>query len=267
MKAKLIFVILVFFSLAGCTGGNDIQFKLSLVTAERLSSELDLYVHVVSDNGTTSSSGNVLTKSNMALRVYTNDDINAYRTSYVSGSDEQEAFLDWLSGVLKDYTSEFPESEAMHYHGYTYAGFQPGAVIYADKMIWGREPGEDLSDKFIILRYPLSYDILPSYPDFRIQYGHDDNKPSTFKDLTSLPLALPVIGSCIATLHFSDIPDEDLDQITLYVEIPISTDYYEEYPTEMYNTHNLYPEGDRLLKGTVAIDFGSDKYPSLSVVQ
>lgn len=262
MKAKLISVIVIVSTLAGCTREEAVHGKLSLVTAERLSSELDLYAVVVSDNGVTSSSGNVLTKSNMALEIYTNNDIDAYRTSYVSGSDEQKAFLGWLSDVLKDYISAFPTSDSMHYHGYTYAGFRSGASIYADKTIWGREAGEDLSDKFIISQYPSSYDVLPSYPDFQILYGHDDEKPSTFKELTSLPLALPVIDSPLVTLRFLDIPEEELEQVTLSVEIPISAEYYEDYPLEMYETHNLYPEGDRLLKGTVTIDFGSDKYPS-----
>ncbi len=261
MKAKLITVVLIVFTLSGCSRVMD-EPKLSLATAERLSSELDLYAVVVSDNGVTSSSGNVLTKSNMAINILTNNDIDAYRTSYVSGSDEQKTFWGWVSDVLKDYISEFPTSESMHYHGYTYAGFRSGSTIYADKMIWGREAGEDLSDKFIIFQYPSSYDILPTYPDFRILYGHGDEKPSTFKELTSLPLALPMVGTCLATLSFSDIPDEDLDQITFYVEIPISADYYEDYPAEMYETQNLYPEGDRLLKGAVTIDFGSDRYPS-----
>ena len=89
MKAKLITVVLIVFTLSGCSRVM-VEPKLSLATAERLSSELDLYAVVVSDNGVTSSSGNVLTKSNMVINILTNNDIDAYRTSYVSGSDEQK---------------------------------------------------------------------------------------------------------------------------------------------------------------------------------
>ncbi|MBQ3612885.1 MAG: hypothetical protein II989_02210 [Bacteroidales bacterium] len=249
---KILLFFASFILLTGCAEDDDKYYPpcgITMCTAEKLSEELFLYFE------TYGNSAFVPNKENFVLGVLTKSDPYAYCTSYMSGSEEEYARTKWLYGFLNNGLREYGYNNSFNtYRDFTVAGIAEGSRIYADRVLWGREAGEDLGDMFSIPRY--LNDVIVSYPDFHILYGCDDRYPSTFREFTSERIALNGIQSPVVFLAFKEIPSEDFDTLTLTVEIPVDIDYYEDYSPEMYELHpNLKPEGRRLLKGAGTFQF------------
>lgn len=253
MKRFALILLPIVGMLSSCEKNNDVDSitgTSGLQTAERLSDVLVGHVCTYFNE----SGEFVLNKENLALAFFTTWDNDAYYTSYDSGTDEWRNFYDWSRSLLGKGVFDYVD-ESCNNHSYVYAGISEGARIYADKVLWGRAAGEDLGDMFAIPHY--HNDVIVSYPDFEVLYGHGDKLPETFREFTSESIALNSIGTSVVCLSFLEVPQEELDTVTFTIEIPVDVKYYESYPQEIYKTYNLKPEGIRLLKGSVKVKFGA----------
>ena len=149
---------------------------------------------------------------------------------------------------------EYPKSQYNFY--YCHAGLKAGTRIYADKVLFGREPGSNLSDKFKLFKYPMGYYHILSYPDWELIYDYNDKKPELFSEFAVEGVLMVNAGFSFAQLCFSEIPQEDFDEIKFTVEIPITTEYFADYPDEGYEGENLSHQEDRILKGEVEVKLG-----------
>ena len=219
------------------TGG--VRQLVGIDTAEYLSDELS--IKVVNDSGN---------YSKKILEVCTVRDPNAHHVSYYSNSSELEAYNRWISDLLSNGLSDINHT---HPHLYLYAGISKGAKVHADKDLYGRAAGSDIGDLLTIPYY--RNDIIVQYPDFHILYGHDDQLPKTFRELTSNSIALSWIESPIVILELPETDMESNEEVTITFEIPVNVEYYESYPPEIYESGKLRPEGIRTLKGSVKIIF------------
>ena len=250
--------------LVGCTktDNDENQGKTfwgwGLRTAEKLTDQLNIRVfplHIGPE--TVYYTGFKPPKDDFVLDIFVTFDAKAWEPSYVWGSEEHKAFQEWgLSLYENGVASECKDSTCAHLttHDFVYAGIAEGAKIYADRVLWGRKPGEDLADMFILPRFSNGNRLIVTYPEFHILYGWDDKHPETFRELTSNRIALS--NPCVATVTFAEIPPEEFDTVTFTVEIPVDVEYYEDYSPEMYELHpTLKPEGRRLLKGSCTVNF------------
>ena len=252
MKRIILITALLPFIFASCTKNvdelnADPWYGISIDTAEDLTDELSIWISSVELGF--SSSDFKPTKDNLRLDVLTSTDFYAYRPSWQVGSEEHKARLEWKDSLYSNGLNKYFGRN--RYNSYTYAGVAEGARIYADRQLWGRKAGEDLGDMFST---PYWYnDIIVSYPEFNVLYGPEDKYPETFREYTSQRIAL---SNVFATLKFVETPPEELDSLTLTIEIPIDVEYYNNYTPEMYEKYpSLRPEGRRLLKGTRTIVF------------
>ena len=246
MKRCVFILLSLLVLLSGCDKNDDVA-RPRVISAESLSDELTLLVEKYGN------SKFVPKKDDFRLSISTKEDTKAYQPTYYVGSEEWRAYNEWAysfidNGLLTAYQESVTKST------FTYAGISDGARIYADKILWGRDAGEDLGDMFAIAFY--FNDIIATYPEFYVLYGPFDKHPETFRELTSSRIALNSIGGCVAYLKFAETPPEVLNTVTFTVEIPIDVKYYTDYPPEMYEQHpNLKPEGRRLLKGSTTVKF------------
>lgn len=257
MKSYVMTLPLALIIIFGCTNDDIAQvsgcigYGIGIETAETLSDSLGLLVTNLNPE-TTYYSDFQPPKDDFLLKVYTNRDNEAYHETYTSlESAKTQARYEWSRSLKQNGLIEYADQDK-RYLDYYYAGIADGARIYADKVLWGREPGEDLGDMFAIPFY--NTDVIVTYPEFYILYGREDKHPDTFRDFFSESTALctPVI----TVLTFAEIPPEEFDTVTFTVEIPIDVEYYEDYSPEMYEQHpTLKPEGRRLLKGSVTLKF------------
>lgn len=257
MKHYIKFLVSVLM-ISGCAD-NDInnldgciEPYISITTAEKLAEDLHFIVSPLKPDMSYSSEF-IPYKEDFMLEIFAQYDSHAYHTSYMADSEELKAKFRWVSNLIDNGLVEYKDKDH-RFLNYIYAGISEGAKIYADKVIWGRDPGTDLGDMFAIPYYYT--DVIVTYPDFSVLYGREDKHPDTFRELMSNRIALN--HSNIVSLTFAEIPPEEFDTVTFTVEIPVDVEYYEDYSLEMYELHpNLKPEGRRLLKGSVTIEFAS----------
>lgn len=264
MKRILLILTICLPVLTGCTKNNHDgsdgvpYFGWALRTAEGLSERLGVGIsplHLDPEKGRTSDFQP--TKENFLLDIYVTFDVNAWEPSYDSGSKEEKAFREWGHALCENGVANECRDTCKHLtpHAFVYAGIAEGAKIYADRVLWGRESGEDLGDMFEMY-YKVGNRMVVTYPEFHLLYGWDDKHPETFRELTSNRIALA--NPCIASVTFAEIPPEEFDTVTFTVEIPVDVEYYEDYSPEMYEQHpTLKPEGRRLLKGSVTVEFAT----------
>ena len=94
----------------------------------------------------------------------------------------------------------------------TYIGII-GIAITADKTLFGRAPGEDLSDKFMISNFEGSQ-ILLSYPDAQVLKGYYDDKTMTVADWSQM-------GGMFYSFrtHYTELPEETYSEVTFTMVI------------------------------------------------
>lgn len=260
MRRNILFIIASLTILVGCTKNNEeyadwiqigiLTWGYRLITAENLSDRLYIHIDPIFISNDTSER----VSQDFWFDICPQFDSKAYRPRYVANSKEYTAYHNWENALYNNGLVNECSGECEHYqeHHYVYAGIADGAKIYADRVLWGREPGEDLGDMFVVPSY--SDNLIVAYPEFNLLYGWDEPHPETFRELMQQRMALP--KNVVARLAFAELPPEDLDVVTFTVEIPVDVDYYEDYSPEMYELHpTLKPEGRRLLKGSVTVEF------------
>lgn len=276
--------LLVFMTLfaSSCSkhGRDDVNVKILffLQASERISDELNIgasyrdtlenYFNPYSDTVfTIYPKDGILSKENFILYIYPqeirSDDgftVSADRDSALI--ENRRLFLkEKGQHIVKEINDNicFPEPYP-HYPGnqrYIYAGIRSGARIYADKTLFGREAGSNLNDYFIAIYSPLSM-IVASYPDYRVLRGFKESA-ATADSFEKFFLEGRSLSGSMSHLTLNSIPDENYDEITFTIEIPI---YCEGWPR---NACLLPPVTDsdryRVLKGSVTLNFG-ELYPS-----
>lgn len=137
------------------------------------------------------------------------------------------------------------------------AGIREGARIYADKVLFGREPGENLGDKFTLLTH-AGNDILVAYPSFEVVHNvKAESRTLTLND--ALAKGICVSGHVPSVLN--EIPEEKYDEITLTCEIPFECEYWQsrfyfcDYSDAEYESGRVIRNKDRMLKGSLLIKF------------
>lgn len=265
MKRFILILAMCLPVLTGCTKSNNDGseempfFGWGLRTAESLSDRLTIWPQPFPDLEGKWSSDFVLTKDNFVIEIYVHFDAKAWEPSYIYGSEECKKRDEWSRTLRENGVASECRGDTCNHltsHAFVYAGIAEGAKIYADRVLWGREPGEDLGDMFVIPFDRSDNRLIVTYPEFHMLYGWDDKHPETFRELTSNRIALN--NPTIATITFAEIPPEEFDTVTFTVEIPVDVEYYEDYSPEMYELHpTLKPEGRRLLKGSVTVEFAT----------
>jgi hypothetical protein len=246
---KYIFIIITLMTFAGCAKEPEKRDMPWISTAEKLSDTLSIHINRIN---------NVYPpkKDEFVFVIFTRN--NTLVRKYFSTYDDKEyvqARAEWLSSLLDNGLNQYGyKGLASRYSDFLYAGIAEGAKIYADRVLWGREPGEDLGDMFSI---PYYYnDLIATYPDFSVLYAPGDEYPKTFREFTSNRIALTYTQGPQVFLTFAEIPPEEFDSFTLTVEIPVDVEYYKDYPPEIYEKHPyLKPPGRRILKGSRKIEF------------
>ena len=250
---KYIFIIITLMTFAGCTKEPEKRDMPWISTAEKLSDTLSIHINRIN---------NVYPpkKDEFVFVIFTRN--NTLVRKYFSTYDDKEyvqARAEWLSSLLDNGLNQYGyKGLASRYSDFLYAGIAEGAKIYADRVLWGREPGEDLGDMFSI---PYYYNnLIATYPDFSVLYAPGDVYPKTFRELTSNRIALTYTQGPQVCLTFAEIPPEEFDSFTLTVEIPVDVEYYKDYPPEIYEKHPyLKPPGRRILKGSRKIEFDTSE--------
>lgn len=137
------------------------------------------------------------------------------------------------------------------------AGVRDGARIYADKTLFGREPGENLGDMFYY--WNICDSLILSYPSFEVVRNLTvDNSPVTFDEFFAPGNVLP--GYC-SKIRLKELPTENVDEITFNIEIPFECTYWQDkfygygYDSFYIEHYHVEPNVDRVLKGSVTIRF------------
>ncbi len=247
MKRCVLILLALLVLLSGCEKNIKVSSPFYISTAERLSEVLTVDYIRSSINGPK--------KEDFELIVMTQSIFNLNLPPDFYSQDELDALEAWKLSLQTNGLKEYWNTDYSH-RNFTYAGIAEGTRIYADRVLWGREAGEDLSDMFLIPRYFNHNPIIASYPEFSVLYTPEDKFPATFRDFTSKRIALNGIGQILVDLSFVEIPPEDFDTVTFTVEIPVDIEYFFDYAPEIYEQHPmLKPEGRRLLKGSTTVKF------------
>lgn len=195
--------------------------------------------------------------------------IKPQRSGWQFGAEEdiREVYLQWVSTKGEEILDElrrvcFEDSSAVAFQDYTYAGILEGAKITSDRVLFGREPGADLGDKFYVEPgYGTSLTILASYPSYHIVYnGYTDSTPLTFSDVFAPGNAM-LNPNRNMLLSFAEIPAEPLDEVTFDVEIPFECEYFQpmfygrDYSSDFYEKNMIVPNENRVLHGSVTVKF------------
>lgn len=98
-----------------------------------------------------------------------------------------------------------------------YAGIR-SITITADKVLFGRESGQDLSDKFMIDQFMESM-ILLSYPEGNVIKGYNDDKSMTVAEWSKMGCMLYSFRT-----HYVEIPEEKHTEVTFTMTIETTED-------------------------------------------
>lgn len=251
MKRLLTLLITTVIVLSACSRKlpeKPVQYLpgVGICTVENLSDNLELWCEVW-DN--TAGKETTLTKENLILMVLPSANKGTTFTAYYNDPDE---FYIWnrslLSEIIEANTSNLMQD-------YLYAGVIQGARIYADKVLFGREPGIDLGDMFKPQFSRISaYHYVASYPEYNLLYDIKDHQPETFREFMDCSPALGING--FLCLSFLTVPEEKLKSVTFSLELPIEYQYYKDYTEADYNKQGIPPPGQRVLKGNITVEFG-----------
>jgi len=170
-----------------------------------------------------------------------------------------ERFMTEIGTHLNSYLEKHP---AARFEDYYYAGVKGEARIFADKKLFHREAGSNLSD-LLLLCLPRGSKIAATYPDFRFVLFYDtETTPVTFANYfrDGLALALPPAWFALRAT-FAEQPPEAYDEITYTIEIPIECEYMQQiiygkdYPEEYYEQGLVERNENRVLRGSVTVRF------------
>lgn len=125
--------------------------------------------------------------------------------------------------------------------------------IIADKTLFGREPGENLSDHFNVWDVNSCVVSSPELENARIIYNAKDSVPVTIDDYF-------VQGSCLGycyAFYLADIPEETYKDLTFTISIPVENKYYMKYykDLETSSTAKLQTE-EKILSASKTVYFG-----------
>lgn len=243
MKRLALLIIIV---MSSCNKQYDIEDfpppKFHMIkTCETLSDSLDLKV----DNY---NYGHPISKESMVIVIYTS---------------MHQPIQPELPKTIKDAINSklYEKAESIFLHetiSYCHAGLRNGARIYADKILFGRKAGDNLSDKFKLYYYFPEYSNILSYPDWKILYPSDAvDKPKLFSEFAVEGVLLCGFPSPFHRICFNEIPEEDYNEITFYIEIPITAEYLYDYQESDYEEYQIPKPGDRVLMGKVKVRFGA----------
>lgn len=172
--------------------------------------------------------------------------------------DENNKMKEWESWLMykeQKVVEAFELSEGdLGAQQYVYAGVKAGAEIVADKVLFGRAPGEDLGDMFFLLYKQDGMNrFIASYPDFEVVGDIlKVDAPITFKEAFSKGMAIP---KSYTYLSLSEQPTEKYEEITFTIHIPFETEYWEEYDEVSYTHDGVLPNENRHFTGTMTVKF------------
>ena len=141
---------------------------------------------------------------------------------------------------------------------YVYAGIKDECSITADKMLFGIEPGGNLGKHFKVRLYG-NQKISVLYPGFEVVRNYyNDPTEVLFSDYFLKGTAL---SFCPFIFYFTKAPEEQYDEITFTIEIPIECEYMhqiiygEDYPESYYEQGLVERNENRVLRGSVKVKF------------
>ncbi len=153
---------------------------------------------------------------------------------------------------LKPYLSIYDRNSGIH-ELYSFAEMDGGLKITADKMLFGRQPGEDISNMFIVTNmYP---DLSVSFPDFNVVKIFNCSDKAALQDVFSQHLALCQSRQRdgMYEIAFLETPEEKYDSITFTFTLPVIK--YDYYKMSQGNTDEV-PTEKTELTGTTTVYFG-----------
>lgn len=177
-------------------------------------------------------------------------------------SEERKKYEHFMMEIGTHIISYLEKHPLASFDGYYYAEVKGEARIFADKELFHRDAGSNLSD-LMLLYLPHGSKIAATYPDFRfVQFYDTETTPVTFADYfrDGFALALPPAWFALRAT-FVEQPSEEYDEITFTIEIPIECEYMqqiifgEDYPESYYEEGLVERNENRVLKGSVTIKF------------
>lgn len=125
--------------------------------------------------------------------------------------------LDRLKSIVQ-FTKKDPSFMRDYYApAYVDAGIMSEVTVHADKSIFGRPAGEDISDHIIVARPDKNAIIKASFPDFVYLGKNYDGMP--LREYFQVGTA--VHSDYCTILSFDRIPDDMPDDFTLTMKIPV----------------------------------------------
>ena len=131
---------------------------------------------------------------------------------------------------------------------FSFCRIDGGITITADKTLFGRSSGQNLSDKFV---------VTASHPYYRVQfpafsaiesYGENFGMTSDRYFTKDIALAQSRLHSGLYEIAFAEVPEEGYNEITFFISLPV-TDYY--------NTFAYFRGDDPEWKGMTQVAQGS----------
>ena len=217
LLSKGAFLLIALHLAASCTeDGRDMLYEPSLYPGEFLSeSSFEL---------SATSSGKALSLSlNMA-----SGDTHPNWTISLIDKKEADAYRNYLSqriGHLHSYLEKNHISGAPQLYD---CGIRAPISVYSDIELFGRLPGEDLSDLCRVVKVPVFNRIICSYPDLNvISVVSEDNLSSGgigLMDFFVLGSALPQPKGI--ELSFTPSSEDFPDSFSIFVDISVSCSYW-----------------------------------------
>lgn len=167
---------------------------------------------------------------------------------------------DWKAPALQELKA-YTESTGLYMlpPSVTCAGIGSGAKVYADKVLFGREPGEDLTDMFYV-DCNVSNSMILTYPAFEVVRNCvTAESPVLLSEFLTEGNALFAAGM---SARFLRMPEECYDLVTFTVEIPVTYQRWRQYFNHKDCQYRVkegrwdVPTNYKVLKGTVRVKVG-----------
>lgn len=170
---------------------------------------------------------------------------------------KQERVMHNTVHCFKSYMNDFEKSIGFLF---SYCSIDMPLSIKANKQLFGRNPGTELNDKFI---------VTASYPGFRVLYPSFSLLDVSNYNQTSKDYFLPGTALCQSwfddgfyEITFEELPAEEYDKITFWLELPVTAynvyDYFRLHPEELSTMPYFTDESfisHRLIRGSITIYF------------
>ena len=143
---------------------------------------------------------------------------------------------------------------------FSYCSIDMPLSIKADKQLFGRNAGTELNDKFIVTASYPGFRVL--YPSFSVLDMSNYNQTSKDYFLSGTALCQTWFDNGFYEITFEEVPAEEYEKITLWLELPVTTynvyDYYRLHPEELSTIPVFSDESfisHRLISGSITIYF------------